>query len=61
MTKMTWTQSSRLPPSLWQRLTLFATGTLPLVLAVVLAMLLLCALEVRFGVASPDWDVITAM
>ena len=58
---MSWIQSSALAPTLPQRFALFARDTLPLLLAITLTVLLFGALELRSGVAPPDFMLIGEM
>jgi hypothetical protein len=52
---MDWMQPGAFLPVLSQHFALFARDTLPLLIAVTLATLLVCILEARFGVAPLDF------
>jgi len=58
---MAWVHSDRLAPKWSRRAARFARETLPLLVAMALATLLLCALEARFGRVPPDFETIGAM
>ncbi len=56
---MSWTQADRRRHD--GIATRFIVDTLPILIAVVLATVLLCALEERFGIPPPDWPTIAMM